>query len=112
MIRISAVYPNEPGSRFDAAYYLERHEPFASGLLTPHGLTDVRTAIGTEGLDGSPPVFWAISEMVFASRGAFDRAMSLCGEQLFADIPNYTSVTPVLQVSTLAGDAPDTVPHS
>ncbi len=104
MIRISAVYANEPDSRFDAEYYRDRHEPFARSLLEPHGLQGLRTTLGEAALDGSAPPFWAISELVFASREAFDSAMSRCGEALFADIPNYTTVIPVLQVSRLECD--------
>jgi uncharacterized protein (TIGR02118 family) len=108
MIRITALYPNEADSFFDSRYYLERHEPFATGLLTPHGLTEIRTTIGVAGIDGSPPAFWAISEMIFASRAQFDDAMARCGESLFADIPHYTNASPVLQISTLGSDLPPT----
>jgi uncharacterized protein (TIGR02118 family) len=100
-ILISAVYPNEAGSRFDAAYYRERHTPLAIALLEPHGLTGLRTAIGEAGLDGAPPPYWAICEMTFTSRAAFDAALARQGAAIFADIPNYTTVTPVLQVSRL-----------
>jgi uncharacterized protein (TIGR02118 family) len=107
MIRISAVYPNDPGSHFDAAYYRQQHEPFAKGILTPHGLLELRTTTGIANLDGTPPAYWAISELIFASRAHFDTAMAACGEAIFADIPNYTSVAPVLQISTMAGDQSD-----
>lgn len=100
---ISAVYPNTPGSRFDADWYVDRHTPFAVGLLSPLGLQRLTTSLGVAGLAGDAPPFWAISEMVFASRADFDAAMAACGERLFADIPNYTTVTPVLQVSQPAG---------
>jgi uncharacterized protein (TIGR02118 family) len=99
MIRISAIYPNEAGSRFDAGYYQQRHEPFAIGLLEPLGLKGLRTALGEAGLDGSAPSYWAISELHFTSREACDAALAACGTALFADIPNYTNVAPVLQVS-------------
>ncbi|MEJ5978897.1 EthD family reductase [Novosphingobium sp. PS1R-30] len=105
MIRVSALYPNSDGSRFDACYYAERHEPFARNLLEPFGLSEIRTTLGLSALDGTPPAFWAISEMVFATRGQFDSAMEHCGERLFADIPNYTDVVPVLQFSELGSDA-------
>jgi uncharacterized protein (TIGR02118 family) len=107
MIRISALYPNEAGSRFDALDYITRHEPLARKMLEPHGLLEIRSTTGVANLDGSPPAFWAVSELVFTSRTHFDAAMAACGEAIFADIPNYTSVTPVLQISTMAGDAPD-----
>jgi uncharacterized protein (TIGR02118 family) len=98
-IRISALYPNHPGSRFDADYYIARHEPFARDLLADHGLVAVHTMIGLAAMDGGSPPFWAISEMVFTSRAAFDAAMAACGAALVADIPNYTDATPVLQIS-------------
>lgn len=107
VIRISALYPNESGSRFDAADYLGRHEPLARKLFAPHGLLDIRSTTGVAGLDGAPPAYWAISELTFTSRAAFDAAMAACGEAIFADIPNYTSVTPILQVSAMPGDTAD-----
>jgi uncharacterized protein (TIGR02118 family) len=105
MIRVSALYPNREGSRFDPRYYAERHEPFAGEMLKPFGLVEIRTVIGLSALDGGPPPFWAISEMVFASKAHFESAMDCCGERLFADIPNYTDVVPVLQFSELGAGA-------
>lgn len=104
MIRILAVYPNEAGSHFDADYYRNGHEPFARRLLAPLGLQGLRTTLGETALDGTPPPYWAVSEMLFATRGAFDAAIAQCGDALFADLPNYTNVAPVLQVSILADE--------
>lgn len=102
MLCITAIYPNDPGSRFDADYYRTSHAETARALLAPHGLTTIRTTIGAAALDGSPPPFWAVSEMHFTSRAAFDAGIAAEGAALFADIPNYTNVTPILQVSELA----------
>lgn len=102
MLCITAIYPNDRGSRFDADYYRTSHCPFAQSLLSPHGLAAIRTTIGLAGLDGSPPPYWAVSEMHFTSRAAFDAAIAAEGPAIFADIPNYTNVTPILQVSELA----------
>ena len=104
MLRVSALYPNQPGSRFDSAYYLGSHTELAMRLLGPHGLSAIRVTIGEASLDGSPPSFWAISEMHFADRSAFDSAMATCGAALFEDASNYTDVSPILQVSSLAGE--------
>lgn len=99
MIRITAIYPNAPGSRFDADYYARKHTPFARSLLAPCGLEAIEAVIGERGLDGTPPPFWAVAEMRFTSREAFDAAIEACGTELFADIANYTDVAPVLQIS-------------
>ncbi|WP_221793069.1 EthD family reductase [Aquisediminimonas sediminicola] len=104
MIRISAVYPNVENSRFDGDYYLNRHAPFAEKLLTPHGLSGLSLTLGVAGLDGAPPPFWAISELIFPTRAAFDAAIAACGEALFADTKAYTDITPVLQISRTANE--------
>lgn len=101
MLRVSALYPNHDGSRFDGDYYVRLHRPFAQRLLGPHGLIDIRVTLGTAALDGGPPPFWSISEMLFESRAAFDAALDAGGAALFADAVNYTDVTPLLQISDL-----------
>jgi uncharacterized protein (TIGR02118 family) len=102
MLYVTAVYPNDPGSRFDVDYYLTSHSARADALLAPHGLRAIRTTIGIAALDGAPPPYWAVSEMHFTSRAEFDAAIAASGDALFADIPNYTDVTPILQISELA----------
>lgn len=99
MIRITAVYPNEAGSRFDADYYAGPHQALAERLLRPHGLAGIEISLGVSGLDGAPPPYWAIGTMFFPSVPAFTAAMEACGEELMADAANYTNTTPVLQVS-------------
>lgn len=101
MICVLAVYPNRANSRFDGAYYATRHAALARDLLEPHGLSGLRVLIGTAALDGGAPPFWAVSEMYFPDRAAFDAAMAACGAALFADAANYTDVEPVLQVSAI-----------
>ena len=103
MIRITAVYPNGADSHFDADYYGGRHLALAERLLRPHGLTGVEVSLGVSALDGTPPPYWAIGTMLFASVQAFTAAMEACGEELMADGANYTNVTPVLQVSRAIG---------
>ena len=36
MIKVSVMYPNKPGARFDHAYYLQKHMPDGQGT---HGLS-------------------------------------------------------------------------
>ena len=101
MFRVLALYPNTPGSRFDAGYYRDEHTPLAHRLLGPHGLRAIRTVVGTAALDGATPPFWAVSEMVFDDCVAFDAAMAVNGTALFADVANYTDAAPVLQLGEL-----------
>ena len=106
MICVMAAYPNTPGSRFDIEYYKTRHATLARGLLEPHGLTGLRIAAGEVALDGAAPPFWAIAEMSFTSRAAFEAGMAQCGAALFADAPNYTDVEPILQFASVVSPTP------
>jgi uncharacterized protein (TIGR02118 family) len=107
MICVMAAYANRPGSRFDLDYYTTRHAAFARGLLEPHGLAGLRVAAGTCALDGAPPPFWAVAEMTFTSRAAFEAGMAQCGATLFADAPNYTDVEPILQFASIVSPLPE-----
>lgn len=107
MICVMAAYPNQPGSRFDIDYYTTRHAAFARDLLEPHGLTGLRVTAGESALDGTPPPFWAVAEMTFASRAAFEAGIARCGARLFADTPNYTDVEPILQFASIISPLPE-----
>lgn len=48
-------------------------------------------------MDGAPP-FWAISEMTFASRAAFDAAMARHGEAIFAACAGMASISAVTEI--------------
>jgi uncharacterized protein (TIGR02118 family) len=101
MFCVMAVYPNHPGSRFDISYYATRHTALARKILEPHGLVDLRVTAGSAALDGGPPHFWAVAEMIFTDRAAFDAAIARAGAELFADAPNYTDVEPILQIASI-----------
>ena len=107
MIRVTAIYPNTAGSHFDAVYYNTTHAALAQSMLRPHGLAGLRVVLGISDLGGAPPPYWAVSEMLFESRAAFDAAMIACGAQLNADTKNYTDTIPVLQLSALASELID-----
>lgn len=102
MFRVIALYPHTAGARFDADYYVRKHAPFAREILGPHGLKELRITIGVAALDGGTAPFSSVSELVFATREDFDAAMAACGERLFADLPNYTDISPTLQVCELS----------
>jgi uncharacterized protein (TIGR02118 family) len=101
MVIVTAVFPNVPGSRFDRAYYLGIHYSLATKMLQPLGMRRVRIMLGEADLAGNAPPFWAVSEMHFESREAFDDAMQRCGASLVEDARNYTNVEPTLLVASV-----------
>ena len=96
MFRVVGAYVGAAGDRFDLHYYRTRHVKIAHELLDLHGLQAIRVLSGFEPGDG--PGLIVVSEMVFRSREGFDAGIAECGAALFADLKNFTDLTPMLQV--------------
>jgi len=101
MIRVTFLYPNKPGSRFNADYYIDKHMPLAIRLLKP-ALKAVSAEIGISGAmpDSAPPNA-AIASFTFESIEAFSAAVMPHYMELQSDIPNYTDIEPVVQISEI-----------
>jgi uncharacterized protein (TIGR02118 family) len=101
MIKVSVLYANKAGSRFDADYYLNVHMPMAAKLLGP-ALKAVTAEIGVAGgAPGEPPAFAAIAGFTCESVETFLQAFMPVIDQLQGDIPKYTDIEPVIQFSDL-----------
>jgi len=93
MMRLSVFYPSTEGGTFDHDYYREKHVPLC---LETWGL---RGAEIDKGVDG-PNV--AAVHFKFESLEALQAAMGGEGTgALLADVANYTSIAPVLQISEI-----------
>ncbi len=102
MIKVSILYPNRPEARFDFDYYLKRHMPMSLELL---GTAIKRVSIerGIEGGErGSRPAFVALCHFVCESREAFEAAFLPNAAVLQGDMPRYTDIEPVIQMSEIA----------
>ena len=99
MVKISVLYPYQEGARFDYAYYCDKHMPMVAGLMG-----DVCKGYGIEqglagGAPGTPPPYLCIGHLLFESVAAFQGAFPPHAKAIMADIPNYTDVKPLIQVS-------------
>jgi uncharacterized protein (TIGR02118 family) len=93
MIRFSVMYPTTEGATFDHDYYRDHHVPLA---LHTWGL---ETAEIDQGLDGP---YVAAVHFRFESRDALAKAMKAEGNSaVMADVGNYTTITPVRQISEI-----------
>jgi len=102
MIKVSILYPNRPGSKFDFDYYLNRNRPMSLKLLGP-AIKSVSIDRGLERTErGSAPAFFALCHFVCDSRESFEAAFLPNAETLQGDIPRYTDVAPVIQFSEIA----------
>lgn len=99
MYRISVLYPNQEGRRFDLEYYLKRHLPLVKSLLEPFRLRDVEV---TQGLaSGSPQPYLVVTHLVFDELEDFQRGMKENQAMIVSDVPNYTDITPVFQIGRI-----------
>ena len=99
MVLVSVLYPAQPGARFDERYYLDRHIPLVRRHWEGMGLSEVRLLRGTGTPTGEAAPRRVIALLSFASAAALAEAVAAHGAEIFADIPNFTDVTPVVQVN-------------
>jgi uncharacterized protein (TIGR02118 family) len=101
MIKVSILYPNKAASHFDADYYVDVHMPQAIKRFGP-ALKGVSAEIGVAGeAPGQPPPFAAIATFTCDSVQSFAESFLPHSAELMADIPNYTDIEPVIQISEI-----------
>jgi uncharacterized protein (TIGR02118 family) len=95
MIRLSVYYPSTEGATFDHEYYRDKHVPL---VMRSWGLDGAEI---DKGVDGP---YVAAVHFKFESLDAVRAAMgSEATRDVMADVPNYTTITPVLQTSEIVG---------
>jgi len=104
MIRLSVLYPATAGTSFNWDYYHTHHLALVKKLLPAFGLVRVEFDRGVGGFPpGTPAPFHAIAHLVFNNIEDMQRAMEANAAELKADIPKYTDVQSVLQISEIVG---------
>ena len=101
MFRVSIMYPNKEGVKFDFEYYRTKHMIFAEGLLKPFGLIKAEVDRGISGGGEQPPPYICVGYLYFESEDCYDRAVAEVGPKMRGDVPNFTNVTPIRQVSEI-----------
>jgi uncharacterized protein (TIGR02118 family) len=101
MVKISILYPNKPGARFNFDYYTQKHMPRSIGLLSGHaGFKGVSVERGVGGAaPRSAPAYLAMCHYHFTSAEAFMQAFMPNAPELQGDIPNYTDIEPIIQIN-------------
>jgi uncharacterized protein (TIGR02118 family) len=98
MIKVSVLYPNKGGAKFDMGYYFGKHLPMVKQKLGAacKSMTAEQGIAG--GAPGSAPAFVAMVHFTFESTDAFEKAFGPHAKEIMADIPNYTTIEPVIQI--------------
>ena len=101
MYVLTVHYPASPDATFDFDYFRTKHLPEVGKAFKPFGLGYASVLRGEQTLDGGSPAFFVTTILSFPTEeAARNAAASKEGQALASDIPNFTSVKPVIQFNT------------
>jgi uncharacterized protein (TIGR02118 family) len=101
VIKVSVFYPNGPQAKFDMDYYCTKHIPLVQRLCGA-SLKSVAVEKGLAGAAaGSSPGFVALGHLTFDSVDSFQSSFGPHAPEIVGDVPNYTNIQPVIQVSEI-----------
>jgi uncharacterized protein (TIGR02118 family) len=104
MIRVTVLYPNESGKKFDVDYYTNKHMKLVTDRLKSFGVVRTEVDKGVAGgAPGAPAPYVCIGHVYFNSLADFQKGMGAHGPEIMADIPNYTNIEPTMQISEIVG---------
>jgi uncharacterized protein (TIGR02118 family) len=99
MVKVSVLYQNSDGKKFDMQYYCDKHIPMVKRKLGDScKRLDVDQGVGG-GQPGSKPAFVAMAHLLFDSVEDFQGAFGPHADEIMGDIPNYTDIQPTIQLS-------------
>ena len=103
MIKVSVLYPNNESATFDMDYYCKTHLPLVAELVGKALISSSADAGLARGAPGEAPTYIAMGHLVFESAESFQQAFAPHQEVIAADLVNFTNVSPVIQISNIAG---------
>lgn len=106
MIKVSVMYANEPGARFDHDYYRDKHMPLVKVRLGDSCKFYTVDKGLAGGGPGEPATYVAMCHIFSDSVEAFQAGFGPHAEEILADIPNYTDLAPIIQISEVMVDRP------
>jgi uncharacterized protein (TIGR02118 family) len=98
MIKVSIMYPNSPGVRFDHDYYRDTHMPLIKARMG-EGLKYYTVDKGLPGETGAPAAYVAMCHLICESVEAYQSSFGPHAQEIRADIPRFTDQAPVRQIS-------------
>ena len=99
MIKVSVMYPNTPGGRFDHDYYRDKHMPLVKARMGDACKSYTVDKGMAGGVPGAPATYVGMCHIFCDSVEAFQAGFGPHAQEIMADIPNYTDQSPVIQIS-------------
>ena len=96
MIKLSMIYPNTPGKKFDMNYFCEKHMVMVKKLMGD-ACRGMSVEEGIKGLYNAP--YTAIGSFLFDSGESLLNTVVPLAKEIALDIPNFTDITPQIQAS-------------
>lgn len=101
MIKVSVLYPNGEGKRFDLDNYA-KHLALVHARWDPMGLADLTVDQGIAGgAPDSKAPYAFMAHLRWETLEAFQAAFGAHGKEIMDDIPNFTDITPDMQISEI-----------
>ena len=99
MVKVTILYPNEADANFNMEYYADKHMPMVQELLgdAMKGYAIDKGIAGRNAEEEMPYV--AIGYLYFDKLSDYQEAFGPQAEKIVGDIPNYTNVQPLIQIS-------------
>jgi len=101
MIKVTLLYPNSDGKTFDMDYYSNKHMPMVASLLGD----SLKLLAIDKGIAGGTPdepiPYLAIGYLYFDKLSAYQNSFGPNAEKIISDIPNYTNIQPIVQISEI-----------
>jgi uncharacterized protein (TIGR02118 family) len=98
LIKVSGLYPNTTDCKFDMNYYLNQHMPMVQQKLGP-ACKSMAVEEGIGGAPGAPATYVAMGHLYFDTADSFQTAFTPHAQAIMADVPNYTDIEPIVQIS-------------
>jgi uncharacterized protein (TIGR02118 family) len=99
MIKVSVMYPNSPGAKFDHDYYRTKHLPLIKSRMG----AALKYYTIDKGLAGraadAPAAYVAMCHLLCDSVEAYQSSFGPYSQEIGGDIHNFTDVTPIVQIS-------------
>ena len=99
MIKVSVMYPNTAGARFDHQYCRDKHMPLFKARMGDSCKSYTVDKGLAGGAPGAPAPYVGMCHIFCDSLEDFQTGFGPHAKEIMADIRNYTDLTPVMQIS-------------